>query len=244
MRLNGSVAIVTGGGRGIGRSICLAFAAEGAHVVAAARTLVEIERVISEIKSGGGTGIAVPVDVADEQGVCALVDRSLGEYGRIDILVNNAAINHSPQPIAEMDISTWDTVMAVNLRGALLCSRAVVREMIRQQRGRIINIASIGARRGEGGRSAYRVSKAGLVTLTECLSGEAKKFGVNVNAICPGAVDTPMLRGVYGRREGVVAMPPEDVAAVAVFLASAEARALHGAVIDAFGVSRTLRVGS
>jgi NAD(P)-dependent dehydrogenase (short-subunit alcohol dehydrogenase family) len=244
MRLKDSVAIVTGGGRGIGRSICLAFAAEGAQLVAAARTLAEIELVVSEIKRGGGTAIAVPVDVADEQSVDALVDRSLTEYGRIDILVNNAAISHLPQAVAKMDTATWDTVMAVNLRGAFLCSRAVAREMIRRQSGKIINMASIGARRGEGGRSAYRVSKAALISLTECLSDEVKAFGVNVNAICPGAVDTPMLREVYGRREGIVAMPPEDIAAVAVFLASSESRALHGAVIDAFGVSRTIRVGS
>jgi NAD(P)-dependent dehydrogenase (short-subunit alcohol dehydrogenase family) len=213
-------------------------------VVAAARTRDDIETVISEIESNGGTGLAVPVDVANEQSVSALVSRTLTEYGHIDVLVNNAAINHTPRPITEMDTLTWDSVVAVNLRGAFLCSRAVVREMVRQRSGKIINIASIGARRGEGGRSAYRVSKAGMLSLTECLSDEVKAFGVNVNAICPGAVDTPMLREVFGRREGVAPMPPEDIAAVAVFLASPESRALHAAVIDAFGVSRTLRVSS
>ena len=167
MRLNGSVAIVTGGGRGIGRSICLAFAAKGPRVVVAARTHAEIDAAVQEIESAGGVGLAVPVDVADEQSVSVLVTRTLAEYGRIDILVNNAAISHSREPVAEMDILTWDSVLAVNLRGAFLCSRAVVREMIRQRSGRIINIASIGARRGEGGRSAYRASKAGLLSLTD-----------------------------------------------------------------------------
>jgi NAD(P)-dependent dehydrogenase (short-subunit alcohol dehydrogenase family) len=244
MRLHGTVAIVTGGGRGIGRSLCLALAGEGARVVAAARTRAEIDAVVREIKGAGGVGLAVPVDIAEEEDVSALVTRTLAEYGRIDTLVNNAAINHAPRPVVDMDTATWDGVMGVNLRGAFLCSRAVLREMIRQRSGKIINIASIGARRGEGGRSAYRVSKAGMLSLTECLSDEVKAFGVNVNAICPGAVDTPMLRDTFGRREGVVAMPPDDIAAVAVFLASAESRALHGAVIDAFGVSRTLRISS
>lgn len=244
MRLSGAVAIVTGGGRGIGRSVCLAFAREGARVVAAARTASEIDAVAREIDRAGGAALAVPVDVADERSVTDLVARTVAEYGQIDVLVNNAAINHSRRPVVELETETWDRVIGVNLRGAFLCSRAVLGEMIPRRRGKIINVSSIGGRRGEAERSAYRVSKAGMLSLTECLSDEVKAFGINVNAICPGAVDTPMLQAVFGRRDDVTAMPPEDIAAVAVFLASDEARSLHGAVIDAFGVSRTLRVSS
>ena len=122
MRLNGAAAIVTGGGRGIGRRICLAFAVEGARVVVAAPTHAEIDAAVQEIESVGGTGLAVPVDVADEQSVSSLVTRTLAEYGRVDILVNNAAISHRRGPVAEMDSLTWDSVLAVNLRGVFLCS--------------------------------------------------------------------------------------------------------------------------
>lgn len=157
MRLRGAVAIVTGGGRGIGRSVCLAFAREGARVVAAARTRGQIETVAREIESAGGVALAVPVDVADEQSVNELVARTLGEYGRIDVLVNNAAINHAPRRVVEMDTETWDRVIGVNLRGAFLCSRAVLSVMIRQRSGKITSRRSVaGAGRAGGARTGSR----------------------------------------------------------------------------------------
>jgi len=170
MRLANRIAIVTGGGRGIGRAICLAFAREGAQVVTTARTHSEIEQVASEIRSLGQKALAIATDVSDEEGVASMVDATLRALGRIDILVNNAAINHPSCPVVELDPRDWDTIMAVNLKGTFLCCRAVLGKMIEQRSGKIINISSIGGRRGGAGRSAYRASKAAVLNFTECIN--------------------------------------------------------------------------
>jgi NAD(P)-dependent dehydrogenase (short-subunit alcohol dehydrogenase family) len=242
VRLAETVAVVTGGGRGIGRAVCLAFAREGARVAIAARTGGEIEQVASEIRGLGGTALAIATDVADQHSVTSMVDATLGAFGRIDILVNNAAINHAPRPVVELDPGEWEAVLAVNLTGTFLCSRAVLRTMIEQGRGKVINISSVGGRRGGAGRSAYRASKAAVLSFTESLSAEVRQLGINVNAICPGGVETRMLREIFPERDPATMLTPEDLAAVATFLASDDARAMHGAIVDVFGVSTEIRV--
>jgi len=234
-RLENRVAIVTGGGRGIGRAICLEIAKEGAHVVVAARGLNEIERVASEIRDLGQAALAIVTDVSDEHSVSAMVNATLRTYGRIDILVNNAGITHLSCPVAEFDCVTWEKIISVNLTGGFLCSRAVLTTMIAQQSGKIINVSSIRGRRGAAGRSAYAASKAAILNLTESLSEEVKRCGINVNAICPGAVDTRMMQELSPGREPSTMIAPEDIARVAVFLASADAKSIHGAIIDIFG---------
>jgi NAD(P)-dependent dehydrogenase (short-subunit alcohol dehydrogenase family) len=242
MKLANKVAIVTGGGRGIGRAICLALASEGAQVVATARTSSEIEEVASAIRSRGQQSLAVATDVSDEASVASMMKAALAAFRRVDILVNNAAINHPPCLVVGMNPRDWDAIMAVNLRGTFLCCRAVLGKMIEQRSGKIINIASIGGRRGGAGRSAYRASKAAVLNFTEGLSDEVKRFGINVNAICPGGVETRMLREIFPERDPATMLAPEDIAAVAVFLASEDARAMHGAIVDVFGVSTEVRV--
>jgi NAD(P)-dependent dehydrogenase (short-subunit alcohol dehydrogenase family) len=236
------VAVVTGGGRGIGRAICLAFASEGARVVIAARTSSEIEQVASEIRGRGQTAMAIATDVADEESVTRMANATLRAFGRVDILVNNAAINHPSCPVVELAPGEWDAVLAVNLRGTFLCCRAVLRTMIEQGSGKVINISSVGGRRGGAGRSAYRASKAAMLSFTECLSAEVKRFGINVNAICPGGVETRMLREIFPERDPSGMLTPHDIAAVATFLASDEARAIHGAIVDAFGTATEISV--
>lgn len=241
MKLTGQAAIVTGGGRGIGRAICLALAREGADVVVAARTRVEVEQVAAEVRGLGRKGVAVTVDIRDPHGVASMADAAIAAFGQVDVLVNNAAINHPSCPVAELDPGTWGEVLAVNLTGTFLCCRAVLAHMIPRRRGKIINIASIGGRRGGAGRSAYRASKAAVLNLTESLSAEVKQLGINVNAVCPGGVSTRMLTETFGEAVPGL-MAPEDIAAVTIFLASDDARALHGAAVDAFGVASEVGV--
>lgn len=212
--------------------------------MATARTHSEIEQVASEIRSLGQKALAIATDVSDEEGVASTVNATLGAFGRIDILVNNAAINHPSCPVVELDPRDWDTIMAVNLKGTFLCCRAVLGKMIEQRSGKIINISSIGGRRGGAGRSAYRASKAAVLNFTECLSDEVKRFGINVSAICPGGVETRMLREIFPERDPSTMLTPQDIAAVAVFLVSDDARAMHGAIVDVFGISTEIRISS
>jgi NAD(P)-dependent dehydrogenase (short-subunit alcohol dehydrogenase family) len=244
VRLAGQVAIVTGGGRGIGRAIAEAFGREGAHVVVAARGVAEIEVVADALSQQGVRSLAVPTDVADEASVARLVQTTLAQFDRLDVLVNNAALGQPRCRVQDLSVSLWDEIMAVNVRGPFLCARAALPTMVRLGRGRIINIASIGGRRGRQERSAYRASKAALLSLTESLADEVKALGVNVNAICPGGVATRLLRESFPDRDPATLMEPDDVAAVAVFLASDDARALHGAALDVFGAASGIQAGA
>jgi NAD(P)-dependent dehydrogenase (short-subunit alcohol dehydrogenase family) len=169
-----------------------------------------------------------------------MVKETKDKFQRIDILVNDAAVNLPYRTVADLTLDEWNWVVGVNLTGTFLCSRAVLPEMMAQRWGKIINMASIGGRRGAAGRAPYRPTKAAVINFTECLAAEVKEYNIDVNAICPGAVETDMLREITRGEMPKNTMPPEDIAAVAVFLASDESRAVTGTAIDAFGRSNPL----
>ena len=240
MKLAGTVAIVTGGGRGIGRATAEAFAGEGASVAVCARSTSEIEETAGAIRSSGGKALAVAADVSREADVADMVRRVLETFGRIDVLVNNAGTNLPYREVVDLTLDEWRRVLDVNLTGPFLCSRAVLPAMIEQGSGKIVNISSIGGRSGAAGRSPYRPTKAALVNFTQCLAAEVKRHGIDVNCVCPGGTATRMLSDI-GRIEGRTdLMRPEEIASVVLFLASGESSAVTGTAIDAFGAGNPL----
>ena len=240
MQLDDQVAIITGGSKGIGRAIAESYAAEGCAVVIAARTQSDIDAAVSGISSAGGKALGVQCDVSDEASVANLVEKTLAEFGRLDILVNNAAAIHGPIPAVELDLETWRTVIDVNLTGSFICAKAVLPLMYEQGSGKLINISSIGGRHGGWGRAAYRTTKAGLINLTETLAAEGKEHGVDVNCICPGGTDTEMVRIASGGNVNPDWVAAEEIATVALFLAGPGASAITGESIDVFGKTNPL----
>ena len=239
-RFNGRVAIVTGSGRGIGKAIAKGFAREGARVVVMARSENEIADVAHEIVLAGGEAIAVVCDVSDEAGVRRLVDETLEGWDRIDILVNNAAANLPNIDVIDMEPDAWRRVVDVNLTGPFLCARAVLPKMIEQESGSIVNISSIGGRHGSKGRGPYRAAKAGLINLTETIAAEVFPHGIRVNCVCPGGVETEMLKMLGGVTPDRKLMTPEEMANVILYLASDDSSAITGTTIDAFGPTHPL----
>jgi 3-oxoacyl-[acyl-carrier protein] reductase len=225
--LNGQSAIVTGGAGDLGRAYCLGLAAEGANVVVA--DLVDPSRVVSEIEEAGGTAIGVPVDVSDRASVDRMAGETLEAFGRIDVLINNAALfkTVTTGPFEDIPIEEWDQVMAVNVRGAWLCARAVVPTMRTQGGGRIINISSNTVWKGVTGFLHYVTSKSAMLGFTRALAREVGEHGITVNTVAPDYIPDPFLLGQYpGHNEAVVAqrsLPrtqiPEDMVGTIVFLA-------------------------
>jgi len=228
--LDGKVAIVTGGGRGIGRATAALLASAGVRVTICARSGDEVEAVAASSPSIR----ALVGDVADEPFVERLVAETVSAHGRLDILVNNAGIL-GRRPFLELDPALWDEVMAVNLRGAYLCCRAAFRRMAEQapSGGSIVNVSSLSGVRGPEkfpGLAAYNVSKAGLLALSDILAVEGKPHGIRVNAVSPGAVETAMLRQAG---HGLKALAtPEDVARTIAFLVSDLSRPATGANLE------------
>jgi len=224
MKLRDQVALVTGGGRGIGRAVALAFAREGARVTLAARTRTELDAVAAEVRGSGGRALAVPADVTQESSVVELVARTLAEFGRIDILVT-AAGAAAFGPVADSKLEEWELMMAVNLRGVYLTCRAALAPMIRQRRGTIINVVSVAAKQPIPGCAAYAASKHGVLGFTRVLAEELRPHGVRVGAICPGAVNTPLWDSIANPPDRARMLAPEDVAEAAVLMASLPPRA-------------------
>lgn len=243
MKLQDKIAIVTGGGRGIGRAIALALAAEGAKVaVNYSRSAEAAEQVVAQITEAGGEAFAVQADVADAAQVEAMVAATKERYGRVDILVNNAGVTRDTL-LMRMKEEDWDAVLDTNLKGAFLCAKAVSPLLLKQKGGVIVNVGSVVGRVGAPGQANYSASKAGLIGLTKALAKELGSRNVRVNAVAPGFIETDMtdvLKPEY--RETILKQIPlgrfgtaEDIARVVVFLCSEDAAYIQGDVITIDG---------
>jgi len=244
MRLQGKVAIVTGGGSGIGRGVCLAYAREGADIVVVDLNLTGAQQTLAGVEAAGRRGLAVQADVSDAAQVTAMVEAACAAFGRIDVLFNGAGIT-APALLLDTTVEQWDRILSVNLRGQFLCLQAAARVMVRQGRGKIINITSILGSQGRATRGAYSASKAGITSLTQTAAVELGPRGVYTNAIAPGSIETPMAMSVSTTPEEtarkVAAIPlrrrgdPNDLTGPALFLASDESDYVNGAVLTVDG---------
>ena len=243
MILAEKVAIVTGAGRGIGKSVALTLAAQGAKVVVNySRSADAAQEVVNAITGIGGEAIAVQADVSDAAQVDALVAQTKERFGRVDILVNNAGITRD-KLILRMSEEDWDSVLDTNLKGAFLCCKAVAPIFVKQRAGIIVNVGSVNGRVGAPGQSNYSASKAGLIGLTKSLAKELGGRSVRINAVAPGFIETEMTDGLKDDfKETVIKQIPlarlgsaEDVAGVVVFLCSDAAAYIQGEVITVDG---------
>lgn len=246
-RLHSRVVLLTGAGRGIGKALAEGFAREGADVALIARTQTELEQTAENIRAIGRRVLAIPTDVSDPDAVAYFTKEVSNDFGRIDILINNAGIQGPIGSMVGNDLKEWMHTVAVNLFGTFLCIRAVLPMMMERRRGKIINLSGGGATGPRQNFSAYAASKAAIIRLTETLAEEVKPFNIQVNAIAPGAINTRMLDEVLaaGEAAGEISLSQakrqkesggdslEAVVDLAVFLASDESGGLTGKLISA-----------
>ncbi len=252
MRLKGRVAIVTGGGKGIGKAVAFAFAREGAVVVVAGRTLSALQETCDQIRRMRRRAKPIQTDITVEEQVMRMVAETIKEFGRVDILVNNSGVAGPIVKLADMDLARWNETIAIDLTGAMLCSREALRSMIPRRSGAIINIVSEGGRAGDGKsgfplRSAYCASKMGLIGVTETLAIEVGEFNIRVNAVSPGPVNGGHITNAMLGKAKATNRPfkeimhelasgsslkriseEAEIASAVVFLASDEASAITG----------------
>ncbi|NOZ68478.1 MAG: 3-oxoacyl-[acyl-carrier-protein] reductase [Deferribacteres bacterium] len=242
MRLKGKNVLITGAGRGIGKSIALGMAGEGANIGIADVNLESAENSAKEVAASGVKGIAIKLDVSSQDSVTDAFEAFMKEFGTLDILVNNAGITRDTL-LLRMKEDDWDAVLDINLKGPFLCSKEAVRIMARQRSGKIISISSVVAFTGNPGQANYGSSKAGLVGLTKTIAREYAGRGIRANVVAPGFIRTPMTDVLSDeiKNEMKRAIPlgefgtPEDVSGAVIFLASSEADYITGQVIHVNG---------
>jgi NAD(P)-dependent dehydrogenase (short-subunit alcohol dehydrogenase family) len=259
LKIKDKIAVVTGGGNGIGRAISKRLAAEGAKVIVADLKKEASQKVIKEIKASGGDGLALACDATNPDDVDAMVRETLKAYGGIDILVNNVGGGSATGYVIETQVDNWDETIDINLKSAFLCCRAVAQVMIKRKRGRIVSVSSVSGKTGESLIGAYCAAKFGVIGLTQVLARELARYDITVNAVCPGYVFTPgweklaqslkdnhpsmankSLQEIFEARVKSVTplgrpQSAEDVASLVVYLASEEAKNITGQAISVDG---------
>jgi 2-hydroxycyclohexanecarboxyl-CoA dehydrogenase len=247
MDLKGKVAIVTGAGGGIGRAISVKFASLGANVVVADIKQEGAGETVSLVEKAGTKGLAMNTDITSLPQVQAMVKKTLEAFGQVDILVNNAGWDKI-EPFVKNSPELWDRVISINLKGPIHCTRAVLDPMMERKYGKIISISSDAGRVGSTGEAVYSACKGGIIAFTKTMAREMARYQINVNCICPGATDTPLLAEITGGETGakiieamVKAVPfrrlgkPEDIAGAVAFLASDEASFITGQTLSVSG---------
>ena len=245
--LKGKIAVITGGGRGIGQAIAFAFTKAGAKVVITSRKVQDLEATAAEIKTFGGEAFPLPAHLGKTDEIKKMVNTVMDKFGRIDILVNNAGASPAINSVLESDERLWDTIMNLNLKGAYFVSQAVAKIMVKQGGGKIINIASVDGFNPELGVSIYSISKAGMRMITRAFASELNSYNVQVNTIAPGPINTKMMNSHWGHlspeeaqkaKETVEKMlpsgrigHPDEIAGAALYLASAASNYTTGAEI-------------
>jgi NAD(P)-dependent dehydrogenase (short-subunit alcohol dehydrogenase family) len=254
MRLEGKTAIITGGGYGIGKAIATAFAREGADVALAARSVGRMEETAEEIRGLGRRALVCSTDVMVDDQVKAMVEATLSEFEKVDILVNNSGIDGPTCPVVEMDPKEWRETLDVNLTGAFLCSREVLKHMIPRKSGNIINIGSVAGRMAYSFRTPYAASKWGMIGFSHSMAMEVGEHNIRVNVLMPGATEGERLERVFENRAKVTGstydevkkffveqfamrrtVKPEEVASAVVFLASDESSGMTGQAFNVCG---------
>ena len=243
MDFTGKVALVTGSGRGIGKAIAMKLAQNGATlVINDVGDNAPAEQTIAEIKAINHQSTAIMADVSSSADVTRMVDAAIAAYGKIDILVNNAGITRD-QLTMKMSDEEWDKVIAIDLKSVFLCTRAVLRPMLKQRSGRIISMSSVVGIIGNAGQANYTAAKAGIIGFTKTIAKEVASRGITVNAVAPGFIDTPMTQVLAPERKQALLAniplgslgTPQDIAETVAFLASEEARYITGQVITVDG---------
>ena len=254
MGLNNKVAVVTGGAMGLGRAIAFALTREGVKVVIADIEQSEAQKVVEEIQGLGCTAMAIKVDVSKSDQVQAMVDKVIEKFGRIDILINNAGIVGPQGPWVELSEEGFDVVVGINFKGIFLCAKTILPHMIQQNSGKIIITASCASKTGEPFNGVYSATKGAIWNMTQSLAREVGRYNINVNAICPAAMDTDLMEKVYRERSVYFDLTPDelreqitssfvlpraltedDAANLAVFLASDNAKMMTGQGVNITG---------
>lgn len=238
-QFRGRTAFVTGGGGGIGSAAAHAFAARGASVAVVGRTSEKLEPVVEMIRASGGDAIAVTCDILEEEQIEAAIGKVIDRFGRLDFAFNNAGLERDSAPVGEIPTNDWDAVMNTNLRGTFLCMKHEIQAMLKRDGGSIVNTSSGAGIRGFAGNGAYSATKHGIIGLTKCAALDHIKQGIRINAICPGFVDTPLMKAAIaepGRSmqsvidQEPIGRPaqPKEIAAAVVWMCSDEASFMVG----------------